>query len=193
MGGDDFNKSNTNGRNTGKSIDELKRIVNEKRDSESTDRAEQVYAMFERILEIGDIENKIINAIDYNLDKKNTEKGNITINLSLPFIWTGVPERTLNIWKPLERYGGPVQFRLLNPRGWPKEQGAWFTGSNSSFQIERFSINQRLKHYNDISLRLQEYFKGTKHLLVEGSEAYPKPTHSSKPMSKPVLKLTVSW
>ena len=44
-----------------------------------------------------------------------------------------------------------------------------------------------------IYLFLQEYFKGTKHHLVEGSEAYPTLSHTSKPMFKPVLKLTVSW
>ena len=116
MGGGDFNKSDTNPRKTGKSIDLLKKIVNEKRNSEHLEREEQVNAMFERILEISDIENKIIAKIDYNLDNNGTDAdNNITINLSLPFLWTGVPERFLNIHKPLERYGGEVQFRANIP------------------------------------------------------------------------------
>ena len=73
--------------------------------------------MFERILEISDIENKIIAKIDYNLDNNGTDAdNNITINLKmLPFLWTGVPERFLNIHKPLERYGGEVQLRAHIP------------------------------------------------------------------------------
>ena len=196
MGGGDFNKSDTNPRKTGKSIDLLKKIVNEKRNSEHLEREEQVNAMFERILEISDIENKIIAKIDYNLDNNGTDAdNNITINLSLPFLWTGVPERFLNIHKPLERYGGEVQFRANIPslRQMSEEKRLWFRGGDGRFQIEHFSNNQRLKHYNDISLRLQEYFKGTKHHLVEGSEAYPTLSHTSKPTFKPVLKLTVSW
>ena len=54
-------------------IDLLKKIVNEKRNSEHLEREEQVNAMFERILEISDIENKIIAKIDYNLDNNGTD------------------------------------------------------------------------------------------------------------------------
>ena len=199
MGGDDFNKSDSNGRNTGKSIDLLKKIVNEKRNSEHLEREEQVNAMFERILEISDIENKIIAKIDYNLDNNGTDAdNNITINLSLPYLWTGIPEKILRIlYPPHERDGGEVQFGAYfeSLQQMSEDQRLWFHGDRgyARFQIEHFSNNKRLKHYNDISLRLQEYFKGTTHHIVEGSYEIRVPGKPSQAMFKPVLKLTVSW
>ena len=199
MGGDDFNKSNTNGRNTGKSIDELKRIVYEKRNSEIIERAEQVNAMFERILETGDIENKIMEKMSYIFDNSSKMPGQYQrnslqqridaiepaytrISYFLPFVWSGAQRRHFT---PISRYTPrlAVDSSMLS-----HEQLEWFELRISSkygepgiiFNIEKINANNRFKIYNAICFRLQEHFEGIKCGLEE-----------KKAENK--LVLTVSW
>jgi len=185
MGGDDFNKSNTNRHNTGKmvrddfnkshptlktgkSIDELKRIVRENRNVESLGIAEQVNAMFERILETGDIENKIMEKMTHILDQNFVEQSSLVEQSSRPphvssHNYIQISFKFHNIW-----------YLRMSPYG--------------LFMMPDSQL--RVKHYNEICQKLQKHIEGISCVLIEGGQIKPAWPPSPNP---PWLNLTVSW
>ena len=182
MGGDDFNKSNINSRNTGKSIDELKRIVNEKRNSESTDRAEQVNAMFWRILQTGDIENKIMEKMRNNLvntvEDLSPYENITTRELKQLLRSRGLLDSGLS-HELIERLSQSDKNHIKIPLS---KTSIWSNGRSKEhldLMDSLDEISERL-YYDDICIRLEKYTDGVKCEL------------DSIPYEEELI-LTVSW